>query len=298
MDDDLEFEGDDDEVPGDGDDLVLGEDGDPDTKVFSQTELHEMIRETQITIYRHTLDHPLPLDSEVKMAIYNHWKEDPEYYNTKKLSQLYHIHRSRIAAIIRYQQIYEKEVAAGNEVFDDLEQDIAELLGTRSEDDYLGGEEEDTDEFSFVEGKENELTRFDGKRPDPLHETPVKIPASFPEKPVYFRGPNLTKQKRKNLIFIDTSKDPFTNKSNPNPMMLISAIDGSLRTPSSEEKSKILDHIKNPRIRRDPEALLKRPLKYKSSVRSTQKDIPKQENEDDDHSMFEGGKKKTVAADN
>ncbi|GAM23322.1 hypothetical protein SAMD00019534_064970 [Acytostelium subglobosum LB1] len=238
-------------------------------KEYSEVEVNELIGQTQTEIYRHLLDCPKPLDSEVKMKIYRKWQEDPKYYNTKRLSDLFKIHRGRIAAIIRFQQIYEQEVAAGNRVFDDLETDIAKLLGTRMQDEYLGEEDDHSDKFFFVDGKTDELALEEndknnsGKRPAPLHEVPTVIPKSFPEKPVYFRGPTLSRPKRKNLIFIDNSRDPFTNRANRDPMMLINGIDGSLRTPSTSERKLILDHIRKPKVSRDPDALLKRPLKYK-----------------------------------
>ncbi|EFA83942.1 hypothetical protein PPL_03012 [Heterostelium album PN500] len=287
MEDDQDDDQDNDMEMMDEDDEVEGEESSGMNKEYSQTELHDMIRETQISIYRELLDCPKPLDSEVKKTIYLRWKEDPQYYNTKKLSQMFQLHRSRIAAIIRFQQIYEKEVAEGNEVFDDLEQDIAELLGTRTKDTYLGVDEDISDDFYFIGGKENEFTAKRNehkKRPDPLHEIPVQVPESFPEKPIYFRQPSSTqsKPKRKNLIFIDTSRDPFTNRPNPDPMMLISGIDGSLRTPSTSERKVITEYITNPKIRRDPEALLRRPLKYKPAYHNDKKSKATEEKEEED----------------
>ncbi|EGG21575.1 hypothetical protein DFA_01461 [Cavenderia fasciculata] len=218
--------------------------------------------------YRLALDDPRPLDPVIKMNIYDAYMEDPVYYNPYQLSKIYHIHPNRIAAIIRFQQIYLKEVEAGEEVFDDLEIAMTGYFGTREEDEYLGqfeADERKMQKYWLLNGKENmfSIVPKKGKRVDPIHERPENVPPSFPEKPVYFRGPTLEKPKRKNLIFIDKSRNPFTGYAQADPLILISAIDGSLRTPSTEERSKILEKHTSSQKDRSPHALLKLPLNYK-----------------------------------
>jgi len=46
-------------------------------------------------------------------------------------------------------------------------------------------------------------------------------------------------------------------------MVLIQGIDGSLRTPSSEEKLVIMDRVRPKKVARDYNSLLNRPLRYK-----------------------------------
>ncbi|KAF2076998.1 hypothetical protein CYY_001707 [Polysphondylium violaceum] len=259
--------------------------------IDEEEEFFEDIGETLCDIHNLCLDHPLPLFKEVRYQLHSLHNEDKSFWTVERLSKVFKIHPGRVVALIRFVDIEHKELADGKPLYTEIEDLICEEMGMRIHDEYLGEDEhqkeddhEENSSFSFQNGlatniehlhnayKDNPAKKQSLKKknksnksnkPDPLHEIPTQIPENYPEQPIYFRGPTFVVPRKKNVVFVDTSRDPFTKKINPDPMVLIQGIDGSIRTPSSEEKHVIMDRVRPKKAPRDYNSLLNRPLRYK-----------------------------------
>eukprot|EP01132_Coremiostelium_polycephalum_P006270 gene6270-7812_t len=216
----------------------------------------------------------------VRTRYYLMWREDPEFYTIERLSKILGLTPMRVYACLRFAQIeYEMGLEGRNDDVIPAREAATWVSDLMSYGFRLGGDDDIQEENT----KENEQIRYDNGisprdmdilrgvatkkkklgKPDPIHELPTQIPPNYPEKPIYFRGPTYVVPRKKNIIFVDTSRDPFTKKLKPDPLVLIHGIDGSLRTPSSEEKTEILHKVyPSTAPRRTSETLSKRKWKH------------------------------------
>ncbi|KYR00026.1 hypothetical protein DLAC_03524 [Tieghemostelium lacteum] len=220
------------------------------------------------------MNYPENLYKEIRYQLHRMWQEDPEFWNYERLSKVFKLHPGRVVALIRFVEMEEQEKLKGARLYYDLEDENIEIDGVRINDDYLGENDKKykksqasirsglADNIEYLHGKKPNATNLQQQqqKPDPLHEIPTKIPENYPEKPIYFRGPTFVVPRKKNVVFVDTSRDRFTKKVNPDPMVLIQGIDGSLRTPSSGEKLKILQKVRPKKVPRDYQSLIDKPL--------------------------------------
>ncbi|KAN0038254.1 hypothetical protein ACTA71_000426 [Dictyostelium dimigraforme] len=273
--------------------LQEGEETGETTKERFDKELNEELVELENEI----LDVQPPLYYQIKYELYRLHHDDPEFWDVKRLSQVFTLHPGRVVALIRFVEIEKMEIEKGFPTYPEFEHALAEDWGCRFEDEDL--EEDDNQKvndyelFSLQKGigrnaksinqnylhqKEKSNKKSRGK-PDPIHETPTKIPEAYDDQPIYFRGPTYVLPRKKNLVFVDTSRDPITKKVNPDPMVLIQGIDGSLRTPSTKEKSIIINKVRPEKVKRDYDSILKRPIKYRLPSQQFPKAVPIVESE-------------------
>ncbi|EAL62213.1 hypothetical protein DDB_G0290395 [Dictyostelium discoideum AX4] len=275
---------DDDEEYDEDDDEEYDEDED-DENYVEETPEEEFDRELNDDLNEledEIMDVRPPLYPEIKYELYRLHHDDPSFWDVKRLSQVFTLHPGRVVALLRFVEIEKQEIERGFPVHKELDLALAEQWGCRFHDDDLGEDDNqkvnDYQNFSLQKGvgsnarsiNQNYLHQRDVKnkknvrgKPDPIHQVPTKIPEAFDDQPIYFRGPTYLMPRKKNLVFVDTSRDPFTKKVNPDPMVLIQGIDGSLRTPSTSEKSIIINKVRPEKVKRDYNSILKRPLKYR-----------------------------------
>ncbi|KAN0019170.1 hypothetical protein ACTFIU_002372 [Dictyostelium citrinum] len=267
------------------------ENQDPESKEVFDKELGEDLVELE----NEMLDVQPPLYPEIKYELYRLHHDDPTFWDVKRLSQVFTLHPGRVVALLRFVEIERMEIEKGFPVYKEFEHALAEEWGFRFEDDDLVEDDNqkvnDYDHFSLQKGigsnaksindsylhqrnKKSGASSRRGGRPDPIHQVPTKIPEAFDDQPIYFRGPTYVLPRKKNLVFVDTSRDPITKKVNPDPMVLIQGIDGSLRTPSTTEKSIIINKVRPEKVKRDYQSILKRPIKYRLSSQQFPKPEP------------------------
>ncbi|EGC36641.1 hypothetical protein DICPUDRAFT_150816 [Dictyostelium purpureum] len=268
-----------------------------DLREMEDLEYQTMLTELEDLI----LDTLPPLFPYIKYEIYDLHKADPEFWDIKRLSQAFKIHPGRIVAIIRFIEIEKMEKANGtydeemNVVLSDYGYDVGYRMDDSAddfcEDEHQKQSKDDPNYYSPIGHNAHTLNRayktsttksksrnING-RPDPIHEIPTQIPESYPDKPLYFRGPTFVVPRKKNVVFVDTSRNAITKKVNPDPMVLIQGIDGSLRTPSSTEKASIMQKVRPQKVRRDYESILNTPIKYKlqQKIKPVVKETPSEE---------------------
>ncbi|KAM9975112.1 hypothetical protein ACTFIW_008587 [Dictyostelium discoideum] len=290
---DEDEEGEEDE---DDDDYEDDEDGENYVEETPEEEFDRELNDDLNELEDEIMDVRPPLYPEIKYELYRLHNDDPSFWDVKRLSQVFTLHPGRVVALLRFVEIEKQEIEKGFPVHKDLELALATKWGCRFHDEDLGEDEHqkvnDYQNFSLQKGvgsnarsiNQNYLHQRDVKnkknlrgKPDPIHQVPTKIPEAFDDQPIYFRGPTYLMPRKKNLVFVDTSRDPFTKKVNPDPMVLIQGIDGSLRTPSTSEKSIIINKVRPEKVKRDYNSILKRPLKYRLASQQYPKESEKTE---------------------
>jgi len=119
-----------------------GEDADKEIDDIDEEEqFFDDIGETLCDIHNLCLDHPLPLYKEVRYQLHTLHNEDKGFWTVDRLSKVFKIHPGRVVALIRYVDMEKKELAEGNVLYTEIEDLLADQMGMRIHDDYLGDDE-------------------------------------------------------------------------------------------------------------------------------------------------------------